>query len=92
MSENNLKDVYKRFEETFIRSGRQSGRSQLSKDLNYLFTRAETAYFLQEQNKRYREALEFYASDETWKIDETNYSDADKYKGKVACEALEESK
>lgn len=41
------------------------------------------------ENKRFREALEFYASDISWQVDETHHSDVDKYKGDIARKALE---
>ena len=58
-------------------------------DISWLIEQAKENQEMKEQNKRYCEALKFYASEITWQVDITGVSDADKFKGELAIKALE---
>lgn len=57
MNKKELENIYNRLENTMVKLGRQNGKTQAVKDLIYLFEQAKLSQDLQEQNKRYREAL-----------------------------------
>ncbi|MEK3995494.1 hypothetical protein MKY29_12135 [Psychrobacillus sp. FSL K6-2365] len=78
----------------------------MRKDFLYLFNQAEQIEIIKdtgrnfeqaalnyaEENKKLREALDFYAAEISWRPDETNYSDIQKYRWEIARKALEEIK
>ncbi|NIK10902.1 hypothetical protein [Alkalibacillus almallahensis] len=84
-----LEEVKQRLSATVLRVARSNGKTHFSNDIRWLIKQAERVEELEQENKRLREALKFYANGEhlifAWSTGEFEGEE-----GETARQALEE--